>query len=249
MKDDEGNPTKLLSAAHAAYLQEIFTANKIRVVIVDPIMSTIPGTTNINQNNETRQHVEPWGQLADAIDGIVLGVCHFTKFPTGDLVAAINGSSAFGEVARAIFGFVKDKKSGDRVMSQVKNSTGMEDLSLKYEINSADVPTDLGGIASVAAFTITGRSQLSAADVLEAGANGEVDIGGPGFAMQWLSEYLTQQGGAPAKEVIAKAKVDQDISRATLYRAMKQLGVVSYREGFPCTAYWRLSTPEDGTQR
>jgi hypothetical protein len=246
MRDDEGNPTKLLVAAHRDFLIETFTAAQIRVVVVDPIMSTIPGATNINQNNETRVHVEPWAQLAEAIDGIVLGVCHFTKFPGNDLVAAINGSSAFGEVARSIFGFVREKKTGVRVFSQVKNSTGIEDLSLRYEITTVQVPTDLGGIAEAAAFTITGRSELTAGDVLDANADGEYELGGPGFAMQWLSEYLTEQGQAPAKQIMGKAKADQDISRPTLYRAMKQLGVVSYREGFPCTAYWRLRQPGEG---
>ena len=245
ISDDEGNEARLMSAAHRDFLIESFKTAGIRVVIVDPIMSTIPGATNINQNNETRVHVEPWAQIAEAIDGIVLGVCHFTKFPGNDLVAAINGSSAFGEVARSIFGFVREKKSGIRVFSQVKNSTGVEDLSLQYKIETAQVPTDSGGVAEVAAFNIIGRSQLSAADVLDANTEGEFEIGGPGYAMQWLSEYLTQEGGAPAKKVIAHAKSDQDISRATLYRAMKELGVVSFREGYPCTAYWRLPTIED----
>lgn len=244
MSDAEGNPTRLLSAAHQQYLTEAFITANIRVIIVDPIMSTIPGTTNINQNNETRQHVEPWAKIAADIDGIVLGVAHFTKFPGSDLVAAINGSSAFGEVARAIFAFVKDRKTGDRVMSQVKNSTGLEDLSLCYEITSASVPTTLGGEASVAVFNILGRSMLTASDVMEASADGEIEIGGSGFAVQWLSEYLTEQGRVPAKQVIARAKSDEDISRATLYRAMKQLSVVSYREGYPCKAYWRLPVPE-----
>jgi hypothetical protein len=245
MRDLDDNPTKLMSAAHRDWLIEAFVAASVRVIVVDPIMSTIPGTTNINQNNETRVHVEPWSQIAEAIDGIVLGVAHFTKFPGNDLVAAINGSSAFGEVARAIFAFVKDKRTGDRVMSQVKNSTGVEDLSLRYEIATATIPTDLGGEAQVAAFNILGRCELSAADVLDSNTEGETELGGPGFAMAWLRDYLEEQGKAPAKQICAKAKNDEDISRPTLYRAMKQLNVVSFREGYPCKAYWRLPTAAD----
>lgn len=58
------------------------------------------------------------------------------KAPNGDVVAGINGSSAFGEVARSIFGFAKDLESGERILSQAKNSAGEEDLALTYRIES-----------------------------------------------------------------------------------------------------------------
>lgn len=237
--DDEGNPTRLLSASHRDILIESFRAADIRVVIVDPIMSTIPGTTNINQNNETRSHIEPWAQAAEAIDGIVLGICHFVKSPRTDLVAAINGSSAFGEVARAVFAFAKDRNSGQRVMSQVKNSTGVEDLSLLYEIGTAHTPTDSGGEASVAAFTITGRSTLTAADVMDANADSELSHGPRNEAQMWLQDYLEQQGRARSKDVLDDGH-KQGHHKNTLYRAAKRLGVEVDYQGFPRCAYWKL---------
>ena len=80
--------------------------------------------------------VEPWARMAEAIGGVVYGVVHLTKAATGDVVAGVNGSSAFGEVARAVFGFAKDPDSdeGHRIMSQAKNSTGDENLALEYTI-------------------------------------------------------------------------------------------------------------------
>ena len=49
----------------------------------------------------------------------MIGVVHLTKVPGSDIVAAINGSSAFGEVARAVIAFAKDPQSdnGERVLS------------------------------------------------------------------------------------------------------------------------------------
>ena len=242
--DDEGKPTRLLSAQHREHLVTFCKENNIRVVIVDPIMSTIPGQANINQNNETRQHVEPWANLAGEIGGIVIGICHFTKFPGGDLVAAINGSSAFGEVARGIFAFVKDRSTNERVMSQVKNSTGREDLSLTYEIAETSVPTDLGGIAEVAAFNILGKSELTAADVMETNTNGEFGEE-PGLAEQWLKEYLTGKERTQATEVVREAKSQIDIGKTAIYKTAKRIGVVHFRESFPCKSYWRLPLLED----
>ena len=70
---------------------------------------------------------------------------HLIKVPSGDIVAAINGSSAFGEVARAVIAFAKDPESEDvRVLSQEKNNAGRSDLALAYRIESAIVTTDDG---------------------------------------------------------------------------------------------------------
>jgi hypothetical protein len=56
---------------------------------------------DIHRNNEPRVHLEPWARIAERINGVVIGVVHLTKAPKGDVVAAINASSVFGEVARS----------------------------------------------------------------------------------------------------------------------------------------------------
>lgn len=237
--DDTGEPTRLLSALHEVELTKVFLESAVRVVIVDPVMSTIPGQVDVNRNNETRAYVEPWARIAGNIDGVVLGVAHLVKHPGSDLVAAINGSSAFGEVARSIFGFVKDRASGDRVMSQVKNSAGFEDLSLTYAITSAEVPVDSGEIAEVAAFAITGLSTLDAAELLDADRDTEAVVGRRDIAQLWLQDYLESEGRARPVKIIAAGK-DEGHARSTLYRAAKKIGVEVDYEGMPRIAWWRL---------
>ena len=114
------------------------------MVIVDPVMSSIGAKVDINRNNETREYIEPWARMAEAINGLVIGIVHLIKVPGGDIVAAINGSSAFGEVPRAVIAFAKDPQSDDGlcVLSQEKNNAGQTDLALAYTIESATVQTD-----------------------------------------------------------------------------------------------------------
>jgi hypothetical protein len=242
--DDEGNATRLVSASHEVRLAKAFRENDIRVVIVDPIMSTISQNADTHRNNETRLYLEPWSRIAEAIDGIVIGIVHLNKSGNTDLVAAINGSSAFGEVARAVFGFVKDKQ-GNRIMSQVKNSTGREDLSVTYEIGESLVPTDNGDAATVATFAITGLSDLTAADAMIADAEAGISLGGKqDAAARWLEDYLAMKGlWVRAREVIADARREEDIPRATLYRAAKKLKVIQELRDMPAKSYWRL--PDD----
>lgn len=239
--DEQGNPTKLVSSTYESDIVEVCNANNIRVLIVDPLMSTIPGQANINQNNETRQYLEPWARIATATDAIVIGVAHLTKHPGADLVAAINGSSAFGEVARSIFMFVKDTESseGDRIMTQAKNSTGPEDLSLIYRVQTVIAPMDDSAGAEVTTFVIQGISDISAADAMEAATEGGAGFGAVDDARVWLADYLTTMGRCRPKEVIKAAK-DEGHTERTVYRAARKLKVDKVKEGFPAQTYWRM---------
>ncbi|GGK48392.1 AAA family ATPase [Nocardia camponoti] len=229
-----------LTAEHVDDLARQLVAHRVRVVVVDPLMSTLGGKVDINRNNEVRELLEPWAHLADRIDGLVIGIAHLRKTGNGDVVAGINGSSAFGELARAVFGFAKDPESdaGDRIMSQEKNSMGQEDLALIYRIESQAVTTDSGSTAEVAKFSIIGTSDRTVGDVLR-NPDTERDGSERAEAQAWLEDYLTENGSAPARDVKAEAK-KAGISERTLKRAAQKLGVVYTSAGFPRVSHWSL---------
>lgn len=237
----DGEATALLSTLDEIELTRYCRAHHITLVIVDPVMSTMTAQVDINKNNEIRAQIAPWGRLADHITGLVLGVAHLRKSNTGDVVAAITGSSAFGEVARAVFGFAKNPADNDvRVMSQHKNSTGYEDLSVTYEIASVAVELADGKTAEVGAFTITGTSEVSVEDILAEGALQS----GAGSALlecqRWLSDYLSVEGPLPSKAVKAEGRKAGDWSPSTVERAARKLHVVVESRGFPRHTYWLM---------
>jgi hypothetical protein len=241
----EDKVVQLRSLIDEEALTEQLLAADVSVVVVDPVMATIGSKVDINRNNEVRTFIEVWPRIATAIDGIVTGIAHLVKAPGGDIVAAINGSSAFGEVARAIFGFAKDPNSEQdhRIMSQEKNSTGREDLALTYAIESQEITTDTNKSAEVGKFVILGNSERTVSDLLRDGmekhtVNKE--------ATDWLSDYLTASGRTASKVVKKAAKNDGDFSERTIQRAASDLKVVSTSEGFPRVTYWHLPGLEDG---
>jgi len=165
----------------------------------------------------------------------VFGVAHLKKATTGDVVAGINASSAFGEVARAVFGFAKDPASdGDRIMSQAKNSTGEEDLSVTYRIESETVTTDSGKSAEVGRFVITGDSDRTVSDVLR-----DADPAPVSEAQIWLEDYLSEHQPAPSKAVKDEGR-GEGFSASAIERAARRIGVVTKSEGFPRRTYWSL---------
>lgn len=233
----DGQAAQLLSILDEQALSDYCLQRGIRVVIVDPLMSTITGTADINKNNEVRAQVAPWSRIADRIDGITLGVAHLRKSGTGDVVAAVTGSSAFGELARAVFGFAKNHENDTRVMSQHKNSTGYEDLSVTYQIESETVLVASGETAEVGTFVITGDSEITVEDILSDSTMGN---GANLECQRWLEDYLTQQGASASKEVKAEAHKAIGVSASSVERAAKKLKVIVESNGFPRRTYWSM---------
>jgi archaellum biogenesis ATPase FlaH/5S rRNA maturation endonuclease (ribonuclease M5) len=163
----DGNEVRLQSKRDEAALLEFLLDNDIRVLFIDPVMSAIGGGADINRNNETRDYIAPWQRIAEKTHGLVVGIAHLRKNLGTDVLAAINGSSAFGEVARAVIAFAREDATGDRVFSQEKNNAGDEDLAVSYHIESTTVQTDEGP-AEVGRFVMGELSERRAGDLLRA---------------------------------------------------------------------------------
>lgn len=240
----DGEEIRPVAVADMDDLTAQFVAAGVRVVIVDPLMALAKASVDINRNNEVRELVEPWRHLAETINGVVIGVAHLNKSGNGDIVAGINGSSAFGEVARSVFGFAKDPSAddGSRVMSQEKNSLGDETLALRYRIDSATVTTDSGKSSEMGRFVILGDSDKSVGDVLrDAGRDREPEADTErDTARAWLDTYLRAHPEVDS----AEAKTDgrnAGFSERTLQRARADLGTIITPNGRKST--WSLPVP------
>lgn len=200
-----GEEVRLNSKEDEARLTKALIALGITVVFVDPVMSAIGSKVNINNTNEVRECIEPWARIARAINGLVICIVHLTKAPGGDIVAAINGSSAFGEVARAVIAFAKDQQSteGIRVLSQEKNNAGTEDLALEYVIEGHRVQTDAGKAADVGKFVIKGPSDRRVSDVLQVDPK-ERNVAKAGTKMCEVLECVRAAGHPMAAATVAQ---------------------------------------------
>jgi hypothetical protein len=196
VKIAEGRYVALLADDDELRLTQDLVRKRVSVIVVDPVMATIKSKTDIYRSNELRDALAPWIRIAEAIDGIVIGIVHFIKGTTGDLVSSINGGSAFGEVARCIFGFAKENSPAGgeplRVMTQGKNSCGREDLSLEYSIEGKLVKVSTGEKVEVGTFVLGQESDVSASELL-------TPRRGPrplSARMQAVLDYVERQEGA-----------------------------------------------------
>lgn len=226
-------------------LEESIVQNGVKLVILDPLISTISSTVDTHKERSTRTVLDPLARLADRTACTVLGIAHFGKGAGTDPSSLITGSGAFKNVPRSIFGFAVDADEGTRVMTQTKNSLGVADLpSLAYTIESAKIDTRLGP-AEVGKFVFCGEAVRSVEEILSShGEDGE-QRQEKVAAVDYLRAALDGQWRA-TNEVKEEAREAYSISARTLERARKSLAVVA--KPFPTapdgTNEWWLSLPE-----
>lgn len=237
-----GEPARITASYEEAELTARFRANNIRVVVLDPLMSTLGGSKlGINHTNEVREALDPWVRISEAIDGVVLGITHLTK-SARDVTAGINGSSAFGEVARCVFGFAVDKEADDgtRVMTQSKNSSGVDGLNLTYRIGTQDVTVTDGRTASMARFELGNPTDRDVRTILAE----EQATGGQKTATAdctaWLRGYLKVKGQTQRLEVVADG-AGLGFSESAIKRAAGKLAVqIERTRTVPPQTLWAL---------
>jgi AAA domain len=186
------DPARIKSVDDETELTELLVDNDIRVVCLDPLMSTLTSGADLYKSNEVREALDPWVRIAEKIDGVVLGVAHLVKTAaSGDVVAAINGSSAFGEVARCVFGFAVDRQADDgtRVLSQGKNSAGYDGLNLSYRIEAAPIVAADGRRGEVARFVLGDPTNTSVSDLMMAEGKQKRPMSAGQFLEAWFDTH------------------------------------------------------------
>jgi 5S rRNA maturation endonuclease (ribonuclease M5) len=191
-----------------ALLENDVRHHDVALVVIDPLMSVIGEKIDTHREREVRSALDPLARIADRTGSVILGIAHFNKGSSTDAASLITGSGAFKNVPRSVFGFARDEAddNGGRVMTQVKNSLGRDDLaSLAYRIESTTVPTKKG-VATTGKFVFLGESERSVADILRDSRSllDEYEVAARGDTEEWLDKYLLDNGGfAEAKTVIA----------------------------------------------
>lgn len=213
----------------------------VRMIILDPVVSAVAGDSH--KNNEVRRGLAPIVDMAERFGCAVLGVTHFTKGTAGrDPVERINGSLAFGALARVVLVTAKqdddEGRPAQRVMLRAKSNIGPDGGGFAYELHQGPLEDWPGVVASRVEWgeAIEGSARTILADT-------EADAGGERSALEeakdWLSGELVA-GARPAKNIQAEARA-AGISSRTLERAKSVLGVKAIKTA----GGWAWELPQD----
>lgn len=191
----------------------------IRLWVIDPITSCIPGDTN--KRDDVRAALDPLAALAADLDIAIVGILHFNK-GGGYASDKVSGSHAFRDAVRSLILVSKDDETGDVVMTVDKsNYTTAAGTSFSYALSSCDVTDDDGQTMSVPVVTglmptertvneIINRNMAPAQDTPRTSANEIID---------WLTEFL--RDGPAAFTDIMRAATPEGYTRRQIRHAQE----------------------------
>lgn len=225
----------------AALIAKAREVGDVRLLIVDPVVSSIGGDSH--KNAEVRRGLAPLVTFGEELRAAVVGVTHFSKGTQGrDPLDRITGSLAFGAAPRLVF--AASKKVGEdgaeegRVLVRVKSNIGPDGGAVAYSLEQAELPQGIatsrvrwGGAIQGSAREILADAQQTDDEADEESALGE--------AMDCLREILSDGQQHEASEVTSEAKSAGHAER-TIRRAREELGIRPERDGKNRKWYWRL---------
>lgn len=226
---------KAISLLDVDALRNAIEQYQARLVVVDPVQAFIGGT-NIDMNN--RQHISlvlsDIGELAKECDTAFLLVMHLNKGARDRTLDKVSGSGEFTSKVRSVLFIGRDPDNPNlRVMAQEKMSVAKEGASIRFSLDNG-------------AFEWAGISATTATQMLEPDAIHTEKRTKQEEAMDWLVERLGD--GKRNGEELQKEAEGEDISRRTLRRAAKELGVVIGRDwGEGGRWYWSLPKESQGS--
>lgn len=220
--------------------QTIEAVGKVRLLIVDPIVSAIAGDSH--KNAEVRRGLQPLVDTAAAMRCALLGITHFSKGTGGrDPVERLTGSLAFGALARVVLVAAKHQDAGigtKRLFCRAKSNIGPDDGGFEYALTETHLKTNPKITASVvewgAAVDGAARELLAEADA--------TDDDGEGGTMTDVKRFLLDMlsGGAVRANDVFREADQAGYSKRSTQRAATALKIVREKRGMAGGWIWRL---------
>lgn len=222
----------------AVLLDELEIHKDLRLLILDPVVTTVTG--NSNQNAEVRRALQPLVGLANRTGCSVLGITHLSKGTSGrNPVERITGSLAFGALARIVWVAAKsdsNESQEDRILCRAKSNIGEDSGGFTYELITTEVPGAPEIEASVVNWIAPVEGQ--ARDLLTAREGESSEAGALQDAMSFLAGLLSESP-LPV-QAIKKEANDAGHSWITIRRASAKLGIESRKDGMRGGWHWHL---------
>ena len=206
----------------------------VKMIIIDPPTAYLGDRADSYKDSDVRRLLTPLATLAQRTGILVLLVVHLNKRTEGSAQQRVGGSVAWTAVPRAAFLTFHDHLTGERSLLPAKNNLGSDCMGFSYKIEEAELVYPKTTILAPY-IKWCGDVSMSADRLFGGGAakRSSVDIAAD-FLMDAL-ELGKQESGKIESDAAGKS-----ISKSSLARARKQLGVKSVKDG----SKWYMQLPE-----
>jgi hypothetical protein len=217
---------------------EVIDQHGVVLVIVDVLMAYLSADVNSHRDQDVRRALHVLATMAERCGCCVLVLRHLNKASGGN--AMYRGGGSIGIIGAARAGFMcgtdpDDDTGRRRVLAPVKCNLAEEPPALAYRL----VNDELHGCARI---VWDGISEHRAASLLADPGNEDErdDRTARDEAAEWLTAYLTDNGGEATPGDAKAAARAAGIATRTLERARTRARVRLSRSGFPARTVWAL---------
>jgi hypothetical protein len=225
-RDMKGNPLPFDPSIDMPLLaKKMEEIGNVRLLVLDSVASAVGGDSH--NNTETRRGLQPIVDLAQSVGCAVIGITHITKGSRGksNQTERLNGSTAFGAVARGVWMASKDVEGGGRTLARSKSNLSLDHGGFSYSLETVPVPEYPHIEAS---RVVWGEALIGEASDLMNKSEGleSQSIGSKtSDAVEFLESQLAE-GEMPSSEVKIAAK-NEGITNKPLRKAFERLKVIS----------------------
>jgi putative DNA primase/helicase len=206
----------------------------VRFVCVDAITSYM-GLIDSHQTTNVRAVLEPVAVFAEDHGVSILGVTHPPKAAQGNALRAFTGSFAFIAAARVAFMAVSEPETDRHLLLAVKNNIGLKAPGRGYHISTKVISNDIEAPCILwddEPVDMTADQALAAASIALKEGDARSD------AKAFLRDLL---GDGPVDATEGEEAAEANgITKRTLARARKDLGVIAKKKAFEDGWEWSL---------
>jgi hypothetical protein len=247
MRNADGSKRMFNLATDLAELRrKIDTIGGVVLVIIDPVSAYLGvGKVNTSSTTDVRGVLSPLTDLAAQTRIAVIGIMHFNKkADVTNAMLRIADSLAYVAAARHVYVVVEDMEfDGRRLFVKAKNNLAPDTEALSYLVGVRKVGEDPELGTEIRAPHVLWGSEhvkVTATQAMEAEAAGRTHAAKTD-AKDFLSSKLAL-GPVKADDLHEEAEAN-GITRRTLFRAKKDLGVVTWKERGRVDGEWFWEMP------
>jgi RecA-family ATPase len=244
---EDGKPAPLTLPDDMEMIEAVMRKSRARLLVLDPFFSMVSTTVNANSDHHVRAMLTPLAELAERLLLVVIIVVHVNKGTHLAVLDRVMGSVGVVNGPRSTLVFARDPhdeddESSERILAHVKSNWTEKQPSLSVRIKKGIVRAGDGRPIYTSRAVIGDVVNVDANDLLRTST--AEDHGALHVAIDFLRQELAD-GPLPVAVLNEPKRLKAlSISRATLYRARKHLGLVSVNLDVPFGAgerkAWRL---------
>ena len=204
---------------HHLFIEDLVNETGAVLLVLDPVTEFCGRNIDNNSPTHVRSVLGRLQQIAESTNVAIMGITHLTKHREGAQVDRVLGSGAWTHAPRIVWGVVEDDS---KYLGLMKSNVSPVDQVYPYRLSPA-VAERVEVHHATIGKRIPGAQLSDYLDIAESERGRKIVN-----ACDYIHEKLSE--GPALKQDVVRKLIDSGMSKSTIKRAAREVGVKSERE-------------------